>query len=250
MVIFHSDLDNTLIYSYKHEIGDCKQCVEVYQGREISFMTDTSMELLKKVRERAVIVPTTTRTAEQYQRIHMEGIHFEYALVCNGGILLEQGRENKKWYEDSLKLVRECTEELEKAVIELERDCNRSFEVRLIRELFVFTKSRQPRETVNHLKKRLDVQKVDIFCQGVKIYVIPKKLNKGMAVRRFKKYRNAEYTIAAGDSVFDLPMASQADLFFAPGALRQEGKQHKRINYLESEEVFSDELLKKIYRIL
>ena len=41
MRIFFTDLDNTLIYSYKRDIGDAKRCVEVYQGREISFMTNT-----------------------------------------------------------------------------------------------------------------------------------------------------------------------------------------------------------------
>lgn len=45
MQIVHTDLDNTLIYSYKHEIGGPKTCVEIYQGREISFMTETSHRL-------------------------------------------------------------------------------------------------------------------------------------------------------------------------------------------------------------
>ena len=58
-MVFHSDLDNTLIYSYKHEIGTGKKCVEIYQGREISFMTAHSAELLRRVRAQAVFVPTT-----------------------------------------------------------------------------------------------------------------------------------------------------------------------------------------------
>ncbi len=29
MVLFCTDLDQTLIYSYKHEIGDRKRCVEI-----------------------------------------------------------------------------------------------------------------------------------------------------------------------------------------------------------------------------
>ncbi len=35
MIVFYSDLDNTLIYSYRREIGGKKRCVEVYQGRDI-----------------------------------------------------------------------------------------------------------------------------------------------------------------------------------------------------------------------
>ena len=39
MRILFTDLDNTLIYSYKHAIGSAKRCAEIYQGREISFLT-------------------------------------------------------------------------------------------------------------------------------------------------------------------------------------------------------------------
>ena len=46
MVLFVSDLDNTLIYSYKREIGKKKICVELYEGKEISFMTENSYRLL------------------------------------------------------------------------------------------------------------------------------------------------------------------------------------------------------------
>lgn len=41
---FISDLDNTLIYSYKKNIGGDTINVEVYEGREISFMTRGSYE--------------------------------------------------------------------------------------------------------------------------------------------------------------------------------------------------------------
>ena len=62
MYIFNADLDNTLIFSYKHNIGIEKLNVELYQGREISFMTELSFKLLKEVNKKAVFVPTTTRT--------------------------------------------------------------------------------------------------------------------------------------------------------------------------------------------
>ena len=40
MKLLCTDLDNTLIYSYKHELGNEKRNVELYQGREISFITE------------------------------------------------------------------------------------------------------------------------------------------------------------------------------------------------------------------
>lgn len=48
-MVFHSDLDHTLIYSYKYDIGLHKRCVEIYQNREISYMTELSAELLNQV---------------------------------------------------------------------------------------------------------------------------------------------------------------------------------------------------------
>ena len=148
MVVFHSDLDNTLIYSYKHDIGSDKKCVEVYQNREVSFMTKKSFDLLKAVKEKVVFVPTTTRTQEQYERIDL-GIGIpRLALVCNGGVLLADGREDTKWYEESLNLIMDCGSELEKSELYLETDKYRSFEVRNIRGLFVFTKSDEPERTM------------------------------------------------------------------------------------------------------
>ena len=51
MKILCTDLDNTLIYSYKHDIGIQKRNVEIYQGREISYITDKTYDLLKKVKK-------------------------------------------------------------------------------------------------------------------------------------------------------------------------------------------------------
>lgn len=51
MKLLCTDLDNTLIYSYKHELGNEKKNVELYQGREISFITEKTYELLKKVNQ-------------------------------------------------------------------------------------------------------------------------------------------------------------------------------------------------------
>ena len=52
MTVFNTDLDNTIIYSYKNDIGMSRRCVELYQGREISFVTDRTYELLKQVRQK------------------------------------------------------------------------------------------------------------------------------------------------------------------------------------------------------
>lgn len=248
MILFHSDLDNTLIYSYKHDIGTDKVCVEIYHGREVSFMTKKSYELLKSIQDRLIFVPTTTRTIEQYNRIDF-GIGIpRYALVCNGGILLENGVKNKEWYGQSLELVSECREEMEKAETWLKQDENRTFEIRNIEELFLFTKSSEPYKSVQKLKECINPKLADVFSNGVKVYVVPKKLNKGMAVRRLKQWVKADMVIAAGDSEFDIPMIDEADIAFAPKELLKHCEVRSERILEEQDRIFSDAILEHLTR--
>ena len=104
MILFFADMDNTLIYSYKRDIGSDKIGVEFYPEKSDDFLYDkTSWKLLQKVAHKLLFIPTTTRTIEQYQRINLGFVPL-YALVCNGGILLENGQENMRWYADSREL--------------------------------------------------------------------------------------------------------------------------------------------------
>lgn len=242
LIVFHADLDNTLIYSRKHEIGEEKTNVEVYEGREVSFMTDRSSSLLKKIRKKTMFVPTTTRTEEQYGRIDLKTGIPEYALVCNGGVLLRNGEEIPEWYEESRRLISKSQEELLRAHEWIQRDQNRIFEVRNIRNLFLFTKSSRPSESAERLQRCLNASLAKVFCNGNKVYVLPEGLDKGTAVRRFRSYIKADMVISAGDSEFDIPMLEAADLAYAPEALFQKhlfGKHVRKIG----QGVFSDEML-------
>lgn len=250
MILFHSDLDNTLIYSYKRDIGKAKRCVEIYNGREASFMTEKTFQLLKKAADKVMIVPTTTRTVEQYERISL-GIGVpRYALTCNGGILLVNGQRDREWYHQSVKLVEECFHELCRAVDILEKDKNRNFEVRFIEELFVFTKSDKPEITMQRLKERIDLTKIDIFQNGIKIYVVPKVLSKGNAVKRLQKMINPEYIISAGDSEFDLSMLACADLAVVPEKLAQKYFIREDKVVVKSECIYAEGLLEYIWFFL
>ncbi len=249
--VFFTDLDNTIIYSCRHEIGRDKLCVELYQGREVSFVTEKTWELLKRVNGQTLLVPVTTRTKEQYDRIDLRIGTPGFALVCNGGILLEDGVENHAWYQESLALTADCREELNTARRLMEQDQNRSFEVRNIRELFLFTKSSQPQQSVEDLKSSLDMELVCVFQNGVKVYVLPQKLNKGAAVRRLleKLQREGERTgtvFAAGDSGFDISMLQQAQIPFAPEDLENSYELPEKTVIIKEREIFSEAVLKRI----
>ena len=250
MIIFNTDIDNTMIYSYRHDIGRDKICAEIYQGRQISFMTPKTARLLKEISEKILIVPTTTRTTEQYERVNLGIGRVKYALTCNGGILLRDGKEDTDWYRQSLNLIENSYTELKKSQKILEKDINRSFEVRNIRELFIFTKSSEPQKTVEMLKESTDENLVDIFSNGAKVYAVPKTLNKGAAVKRFKKCIGADSVIAAGDSEFDISMLDAADTAIAPERLSKFSVLTDNAILVSDDRIFSEEILKHILNII
>lgn len=248
MIVFHSDLDNTLIYSHRRPIAGSKVCVEIYRGREVSFLTEKSRELLRQIIRKVIFVPTTTRTEEQYRRIDL-GIGIpEYALVCNGGVLLVNGIEEESWYQQSRELIVCSVEDLERARLCMEKDANRTLEVRNIRNLFLFTKSNRPQESADRLRSVLSSGQTDVFCNGEKVYVVPKKLDKGTAVRRFRERIRADRVIAAGDSRFDVPMLREADEAILPCNLAKEYTDRNRTVCFG--DIFSDELLEYVMQNL
>ena len=245
MKILCTDLDNTIIYSYKHDIGNEKMNVELYKEREISFISNHTFELLKKVKEEFLIIPTSTRTIEQYERIDLKIGTFKYALVCNGSVLLVDGKKDKDWYEESLRLAKPSNLEVKKALEYLENDKRRTFELRYIEDLFVFTKCDKSETVVNELREYLDKNLVSVFNNKEKVYVLPTSLSKGKAIERLRKYLKAEFIIAAGDSEFDISMVEAADVGLVPYGFKSEFNIKSDIYEMGKEGLFSEQLLRK-----
>ncbi len=245
MKILCTDLDNTIIYSYKHDIGNEKMNVELYKEREISFITKQTFELLKKVKEEFLVIPTSTRTIEQYERIDLKIGTFKYALVCNGSVLLVDGKKDKDWYEESLRLAKPSNLEVKKALEYLENDKRRTFELRYIEDLFVFTKCYKSETVVNELREYLDKNLVNVFNNKEKVYVLPTSLSKGKAIERLRKYLKAEFIIAAGDSEFDISMVEAADVGLVPYGFKSEFNIKSDICEMGKEGLFSEQLLRK-----
>lgn len=250
MTILHIDLDNTLIYSYKHNIGDDAINVELYQGRKVSFLTKYAYDNLNKIKDRLLLVPTSTRSIEQYKRIDLLIGNIPYALTCNGGVLLINGEKNESWYQTSLELIQESLPSLHTARRFLEKDGRRKFELRFIEDLFLFTKCQEPEAVVAELKEIVDMDMADVFRNNEKVYVVPKKLSKGVAVERFREYAKADRVIAAGDSEFDISMLRAADIRMAPHGFTREYALDFQVEEMTGNRLFSDELSDKIVELL
>lgn len=245
MVYFCSDLDNTLIYSYRHNIGEDKILVETMEEKELSYMTRQCHQLLGQIAQEKSLIPVTTRSLKQYQRIQFGShISIPYALVANGGILLENGKINVPWLQETKKIVSYAQKELNEGQEILKSDPHVCFEVRMVDDLFVYTKSEKPEETIRILKEKLDTDIVYIDSNGTKVYIFPALLNKGDSLKRFRKYIGEEHTIlAAGDSLFDIPMLLAADRGYCPDTLQMPKSSHI-LSF--PKECFSYEMLKDV----
>lgn len=247
-LVLFSDLDGTLIFSAKRKrVGDI--VIERKDGAEISCVTARQAELFPRLRN---VVPVTTRSVEQYKRIEFARLGFSprYALCDNGGTLLIDGEPDAEWAEWSSALVRECSDELSAFRELLERDPRRSFEVRLVDGLFLFTKSTEPAETLKYIGEG---ELCESFFTGEKVYVIPKKLNKGEAAKRLAKRLELSEFAAAGDSLMDVSMLNAANVALftediAESVTAREKIPRPREGFPEFVSEFAEKLLKNNLR--
>lgn len=249
-MIFASDLDNTLIFSYKKAVPN-SICVEIKDKKELSFMTPYCHSELQKIINKIIFIPITTRSIEQYKRIKLiQTGNIKYALAANGGILLIDDEIDEIWYNKTLKLVSESTNELNKALKILDSDKNIYLEARIVDKLFVFGKTKNIYATATNLKNLLDLNKVYVSNVGEKIYILPKILNKGTALKRIKEKFN-DTIICSGDSDFDIPMLEAADISIVPSTIYKYLKHCKQIISIDSTGMnFSDKIISNVLKFI
>ena len=215
-MIFFTDMDGTIIRSAsKKHPGDL--VIEYKDGCEITCISSDRAKILAELSDS--VIPVTSRSIEQYKRIDIPGFMPKYALTSNGGNLLVSGIPDKDWSAWSIGIAEKHSAELAACRKLLENDPDRSFEIRLVDGLFLFTKSNAPDKTLQDLSERLsDTVGLDLYNTGAKIYAIPKELNKGAAVKRLVDKLGCckEKIVFAGDSIMDISMLECADIAVYP----------------------------------
>ncbi|ARU60339.1 hydrolase [Tumebacillus avium] len=220
-MIFASDLDQTLIYSQRSLGSTMKSSglipVELKDGAPLSYMPEQALELLREVAERATFVPVTTRTVEQYRRIHLfqEQILPKYAVTSNGGNILFDGVPDLEWNRNLHRSIREtCSpaEDVYKIFREFatpewvldERFCDEMFfAIRIERE-------RMPQEQVIRAAERLKAWGWGLSIQGRKLYLVPDAVSKSAALAYLEELSGKEVRLASGDSLLDRSMLDHA----------------------------------------
>jgi len=232
------------------------RCVELYDGEPLSYMTETAARLLAQLAERAVLVPATTRTREQYARIRLPGPPPRYAVCANGGHLLVDGRSDPDWHARVRCGLAEC------APLADVRDRLRSsvrggparnagaggwlLKERVAEDLFAYLvvdRDRMPGEWLAELADWARPRGWTVSLQGRKVYAVPRALSKSAAVAEIARRTGAAPTYAAGDSLLDADLLLAADAGWRPGhgELRDSGWQSDHITALPERGVLAGE---------
>lgn len=224
-----SDLDRTLIYSaaaLQLSMPDAEAprllCVEVYEHKPLSYMTEKAAALLDELARSTVFVPTTTRTREQYGRIHLPGPAPRYAICANGGHILVDGVSDPDWQAQVAdRLADECATLAEvRAHLIATADPAWLLKERVAEDVFAYLvveRSLLPEGWVKELAAWADPRGWTVSLQGRKIYAVPKPLTKSAAMNEVARRCGATTTLAAGDSLLDADLLLAADHAWRPG---------------------------------
>ncbi len=250
-----SDLDRTLIYSpaaLQLGMPDPQAprlvCVEVHEGRPLSFVTEDAAVLLDELARSTVFVPTTTRTRKQYRRINLPGPRPRYAICANGGHILVDGVSDRDWRRQVAgRLADECAS-LDEVRDHMRRTADEAWllKERVAEDLFAYLvveRTLLPEGWVKDLAEWADGRGWTVSLQGRKIYAVPKPLTKSAAMREVARRTEAGLTLAAGDSLLDADLLLAADRAWRPGhgELADEGFRAPQLTALEERGVVAGE---------
>ena len=225
-MIYASDLDSTLIYA-RSAIGSAESAVrliETLNNEEISFMTERAIEQLRGIVASGVtFVPVTTRTIAQYTRISLfqDELVPEYAVVSNGGHIMQYGEPDHEWHESVLaRIERECMpwpDLLTKfRAINDEMWVLRNREADGLFHYFIVDTARVPFDRLAEFGRQLEGWGWTMSLQGNKLYFVPEVCNKKAAVQHIMEREDDRRLIASGDSLLDLGFLTAASAAIVP----------------------------------
>lgn len=248
-ILFMCDIDNTLLYSYKHKKeGDV--CVEILKDKKQGFTSPRTLELLKQVTalDNVEMIPLTTRSVEQYSRIDFGEGRPKAALVTNGTLLLEGDKLNEEWWMQSLESTMPHKAEIERMFKMLEPS-DSFIRVRIVDEMYLFVYCAEGISPLAMTEQLKVLTSLNVQCAGKKIYLFPPAADKGVATKRMAERVNADYIVAAGDSPIDLPMLTLADISIIPNDEKMTSQSYKDRCICPENKPFSEFVLETVLDI-
>lgn len=242
-LMFASDLDRTLIYSPSalqlpgedHEAPTLVS-VEVLEGRPHSFMTLATARALERLDQGGVLVPTTTRTMAQFQRVRFPGFRPRYAITSNGGNILIDGQPDASWRRHTAAAIARCAATLDEVRAELRARTSAAWTLkrRIGDDLFCYAVvdlETMPDDFITGWRTWCEARGWRVSVQGRKIYSIPGPLAKEAAMTEVAQRVGVDRVLAAGDGVLDAGFLVTADAGMRPphGELEALGWHHPSV---------------------
>lgn len=253
-----TDLDRTMIYS-RNAFDESSQlrtvCVEHLEGAPLSFMTTTAAQSFGALTQPAAVIPTTTRTIKQFNRIRLPGAPWRYAITSNGGNILVNGTPDMRWRIDLDAEVRTTGATLSEVSAELRARIDESWatKFRVADHLFCYLVVKPKAVPTDFLAEW------DAWCQargwsasqqGRKIYTMPKAVCKSRAVAEVRRrlmdsgeLHTDAPLLAAGDGALDAEMLRAADSAIRPrhGELEQLNFTHPNLTVTRTAGILAGE---------
>ncbi|WP_329603783.1 HAD family hydrolase [Nocardia seriolae] len=265
-VMVATDLDRTVIYT-RSAFGPPEQdtvCVELHAGQPLSYMTVTAAQRLSALAATAAVVPVTTRTIEQFQRVRLPGAPWPYAVTSNGGTILRNGLPDRRWRSALDARVRADCATLVEVRTEWRARVDESFALKLrdADELFcylVVDPARVPDGFLAEWDAWCRPRGWSVSQQGRKIYTMPTPVCKSHAVHEVRRrllesgeLQPDSMLVAAGDGALDAEMLRTADAAVRPrhGELEQRNWTHPGVAVTAASGIYAaDEILDYFLRV-
>ncbi|MGO3325583.1 HAD family hydrolase [Gordonia sp. (in: high G+C Gram-positive bacteria)] len=203
-------------------------CVEIYNDAPLSFMTAPAVDALTALAAHTNVVPVTTRTRAQFERISLPGGPFRYAVVSNGGRILCDGDDDALWRARLHERVSERSAPLADLHADLLSRIDDSWvqSTRIADDLFVYLvvdPDRQPPDFVPSWREWCAPRGWTVSQQGRKIYAMPVAVTKSSAIAEVRRRLVEEGVLptdapvlAAGDGRLDADLLEFADHAIRP----------------------------------
>ena len=227
-----TDLDRTMIYSRNAIAGTVDDgellCVEYYDGEPLSYMTRGGAEALRGLARSSFVVPATTRTVEQFNRVDLPGAPWPYAITSNGGNILVDGVADLNWRRTIADAMSDGGAPLEEVTAELRARTNPDWvdKVRIADALFCYLVVRTaavPPDFFSTWGQWCAERGWTVSQQGRKIYTMPNAVCKSRAVAEVRsrlvagaRLGKRSWVLAAGDGGLDAEMLRTADAGIRP----------------------------------
>lgn len=210
-MIFATDLDKTLIHSYRHLTNKTPvTVVETKDSKELSYMTNTAIELLETLKQlpNIKIIPVTARSNEQFQRITITR-DCKYAIIASGGIILHNNEPLTEWSQYVNTIIKDNKPFYHRLINVLNNYHNiMDVKPRIVDNAVIFFKLNTTTDTqhvfIDYISNICRNINWNITIQSQKIYMSPHEISKENALKFLIKHLNEPEIITAGDGKPDV----------------------------------------------